>query len=605
MVLQYKKYGVTTGGYRGERAVLEERVIEGLEEPTFEDSVLRLTDTDPQTIYLNDNNTSTGYFIVLPNAQTLWNNWRVSIVNESSVDVNIYYYTDDLEQLSFYKEVTSGNMSTLILLDNTSIAGTWTTLRTTEQSNADLLNKYTSDVYEPLEITWNELKQDTTTITVPIGSVLAGTAVKSVYIKTTEQFSGMTSISVTVGTQTDTDRFSTSYDLSQAVSDTNFTKDVFDEILSNSSDTMLYATFTGTGLNNLTAGSVNIVVEKARLIDPTVLKNPILQTQVPIGVIMNYAFNDVPSGYWRLDGSLFPNAATSIPEFVQKLTAVNNQLTNKIIITESQWQSIKNTYGSCGKFAWNGSALRFPLITNFIQGLNDLSTLGAIVEAGLPNISGYVDIYKLGYNGTGSSSGALSLSAGSYAGSGAKEVGNNLRINFNASRSNSVYGNANTVQPQSVRYPYIISIFNTFQNSASIDLDALIESSVLKANTSLDNLVDTGLSVIKNTVIPTWNRSGNGFIKLKPNSGVPIIIQWGMTGNFTGSSDVNTYTQSLPTPFTSNSYRVAITPFVSARAAGNKRDFFWADNYTTTTFQIHASWEYNTTANFTWIAIGY
>ena len=29
MVQIYKKYGVTTGGYRGERAILKERVIEG------------------------------------------------------------------------------------------------------------------------------------------------------------------------------------------------------------------------------------------------------------------------------------------------------------------------------------------------------------------------------------------------------------------------------------------------------------------------------------------------------------------------------------------------------------------------------------------------
>lgn len=493
----YKKYGVTTDGYRGKRSILEERVIEGLEAASFTDQLLQLTPDSTQTIYLNSNNMSVGSYIVLPNAKNLWPNWQVAIINESNITCPIYYYTSDYTQLSLFKEVTGGNMTTCILLDDSTEEGTWTTLRTVEQSSVDLLNKYTSDVFEELEITWNELKQDQTSIQFVLGSVLTGTAVKSVYIKTTEQFTGMTTLNVSVGTSDDTDKFSTVYDLTNAVADNNFTKDEFDEILSTTNDTTLYATFTGTGLNDLTAGSVKIVVEKAKLIDPTVLKNPIVQTQIPMGVIMNYAFTDLPEGYWRLDGSLLPNAAAAIPQFVKKLNTINNQMTGqKLIVGIDEWNQIFTTYGACGKFAWQGTSLKFPAINCFIQGLNDLTQLSKLTEAGLPNITGTFSAVRRGGNNNPSPSGAFTQTAWDArngAGSGDDWGGT---FTLNASRSNSIYGRSNTVTPLNIKYPYIISVYNKIQNASVINLDEIIEASINKANISLDNLNQNGIDYI-------------------------------------------------------------------------------------------------------------
>lgn len=488
----YKKYGVTTDGYRGKRSILEERVIEGLEAASFTDQLLQLTPESTKTIYLNSNNMSTGSYIVLPNAKDLWPNWQVAIINESAITCPIYYYTSDYTQLSLFKEVTGGNMTTCILLDDTTEEGTWTTLRTVEQSSVDLLNKYTSDVFEELEVTWNELKQDTTSIQFVLGSVLAGTAVKSVYIKTTEQFTGMTTLNVSVGTADDTDKFSTVYDLTNAVADNNFTKDEFDEILSTTNDTTLYATFTGTGLNNLTAGSVKIVVEKAKLIDPTVLKNPIVQTQIPIGVIMNYAFTDLPEGYWRLDGSLLPNAAAAIPQFIKKLNTINNQMTGqKLIVGIDEWNQTFAAYGACGKFAWQGTSLKFPAINCFIQGLSDLTQLSLLTEAGLPNHT-HGPLYVGGSNRDVGDPGIFVLTANREA--------NGIQTNTNGYtggvREGGIWGRSNTVTPLNIKYPYIISVYNKIQNASAINLDEIIESSVNKANISLNNLNQNGIDYI-------------------------------------------------------------------------------------------------------------
>jgi len=486
----YKKYGVTTDGYRGKRSILEERVIEGLEAASFTDQLLQLTPESTKTIYLNSNNMSAGSYIVLPNAKDLWPNWQVAIINESTITCPIYYYTSDYTQLSLFKEVTGGNMTTCILLDDSTEEGTWTTLRTVEQSSVDLLDRYTSDVFEELEVTWNELKQDTTSIQFVLGSVLAGTAVKSVYIKTTEQFTGMTTLNVSVGTSDNTTRFSSVYDLTTPVADNNFTKDEFDEILSTTNDTTLYATFTGTGLNNLTAGSVKIVVEKAKLIDPTVLKNPIVQTQIPVGVIMNYAFTDLPEGYWRLDGSLLPNAAAAIPQFVKKLNTINNQMTGqKLIVGIDEWNQTFAAYGACGKFAWQGTSLKFPAINCFIQGLSDLTQLSLLTEAGLPNHT-HGPLYIEGSYDDNGDPGRYALTDPSRYW-GLAEQGYTGGV-----REGGVWGKSNTVTPLNIKYPYIISVYNKIQNASAINLDEIIEASVNKANISLDNLNQNGIDYI-------------------------------------------------------------------------------------------------------------
>ena len=558
----YKKYGVTTDGYRGKRSILEERVIEGLKEAIFTDHLLQLTPESTKTIYLNSNNMSVGSYIVLPNAKNLWPNWQVAIINESNITCPIYYYTSDYTQLSLFKEVTGGNMTTCILLDDSTEEGTWTTLRTVEQSSVDLLNKYTSDVFEELEITWNELKQDQTSIQFVLGSVLTGTAVKSVYIKTTEQFTGMTTLNVSVGTSDDTDKFSAVYDLTNAVADNNFTKDEFDEILSTTNDTTLYATFTGTGLNDLTAGSVKIVVEKAKLIDPTVLKNPIVQTQIPMGVIMNYAFTDLPEGYWRLDGSLLPNAAAAIPQFVKKLNTINNQMTGqKLIVGIDEWNQIFATYGACGKFAWQGTSLKFPAINCFIQGLSDLTQLSKLTEAGLPNHT-HGPLYVGGSNNDNGDPGQYVLTD--------PRDYNGIQTNpgyTGGVREGGIWGKSDTVTPLNIKYPYIISVYNKIQNASAINLDEIIEASVNKANIDLDNLSITGTNFLTNfvtsnihslsgsTIAPNYNASFSipetytatepGWIMAYCGSGDwsrVILTVNGVTYLYTGRKSYNTAT---------------------------------------------------------------
>lgn len=584
MSLKYKKIGATTGGYRGERAVLKERVIEGLVQPLFTDGILQLTPDSQQTQYLTTSNTSTGFFIVLPSGLDLWNNWQVAIVNNSASPVNIYYYTSDptnSNNLHLFKELGAGNMLTAILLDNTTEQGTWTTLRTSDTASGDSVDKFTTNVFETFTIRYNQLQGQqyfayvpeagsgqTTVYTTdnPIGTtsilynsslqaldpqpaytlgeeesiiinniiytrdetadiiassvsslfnlsaIPVGTAVRSIYFKPSIQFTGST-ITMSIGTTSNPTLFYNAMDISGAVADNYFTKDMIEEIISTSSDTQLIATFAGSNLNNLTAGEINIVIEKAKLVDPTILKNAIVNTNIPIGSIFNYAFPDVPVGYQRLDGTEIANAAEVIPQFVEYLVKMNNRMTGgqKLIVGIDEWNTIKRNSDtdSCGKFAWNGTALRFPCINCLIKGAgNHISTFGKFVDEGLPNITGKATGNIQGHNWGWSSEGALEWIDSRGDASWEDNTTGYTGIKFDASKSNAIYGRSNHVTPKHILYPYIMSVFSKVQWTSQEDYDALINASIYKANTDLSNVINASSNFKEMTtdwMMPDYN----------------------------------------------------------------------------------------------------
>lgn len=494
MALEYKKIGATTDGYRGKRAILEERVIEGLNNnPTFTGNNLILDVNSARTIYFKSN-VEEGDKIILPDVFTLWNNWQITLINDSAINIPIYYFNED-SQLNLFKTLVAGTMLTVILVDNTATDQQgWTTLRTSEASIGD---RYITTVLDTLTVDYKQLLplESEDTISFPLSTILKGTPVKSIYIKPTEMFQGDVSLKLSIGTEDNNTLFYNNLDITNSISNNNFSKDIFEEILSTQEDVNIFAYFSGNNLASLEAGSINITVERIKEIDPTLLNNAIVQTQLPIGTILSYAFdgNNPPEGFWPLNGSLVPNARTAIPQFVKKLEETDANIgAEKLIVGLQQWNDIYNTNGSCGKFAWSGTDLKFPAINCFIQGLGingTLNDLAKLIPAGLPDIASEPIVRGTGY-GTGVQTGAIHTFNTPNVGGAEHNVerGWDSSLQFKASWDNSIYGNSDTVQPESIKYPYIISIYNKIQNAAYIDLLELKENSVDKANITLDNV---------------------------------------------------------------------------------------------------------------------
>ena len=92
----------------------------------------------------------------------------------------------------------------------------------------------------------------------------------------------------------------------------------------------------------------------------------------------------------------------------------------------------------------------------FLQGTNN-GIVGEKLEAGLPNITGSYDSWNNGFSAGLITEGAFKdTTQGRYIAADIASLGFGINVQFNASLSNSIYGNSSTVQPPAVTVKYII-----------------------------------------------------------------------------------------------------------------------------------------------------
>lgn len=146
---------------------------------------------------------------------------------------------------------------------------------------------------------------------------------------------------------------------------------------------------------------------------------------VPIGCIIPFSGSTIPVGFLLCDGSE-----------VSKIDYAD------------LYAIIADTYGT----ATDTAKFKLPdLRDRFVQGAN--GNLGTSKTAGLPNITGKF------YHDTNAKAGLSG--AFTYEGAGRQNLMNDTPTNsglitFDASKSNSIYGNSDTVQPPSVCLTFII-----------------------------------------------------------------------------------------------------------------------------------------------------
>ena len=171
-----------------------------------------------------------------------------------------------------------------------------------------------------------------------------------------------------------------------------------------------------------------------------------------------------------------------------------------LFVTESDWQTAVTTYGVCGKFVYDSTnnTVRLPKITGIIEGTTDLTALGDLIEAGLPNITGSCGSFRCGGNNT---SGALYLTSTATVGGGTGGAGFNA--NIDASRSNSIYNNSNTVQPQTIKVLYYIVVATTTKTDIEVDIDNIATDLNGKADTDLTNITDTAKIMMAHNAMPS------------------------------------------------------------------------------------------------------
>lgn len=137
--------------------------------------------------------------------------------------------------------------------------------------------------------------------------------------------------------------------------------------------------------------------------------------------------------------------------FTQKVKTAIQTYAN-LGCSEEEWQTISNMSvgGQCGKFVVDDTAgtIRLPKIIMPIQGLTDLTKLGEIVEAGLPDHSHNIS------TGPAQSWTGGSTATGYRSGYG---TSSNWQVSL-ASEYNDIHGNSDTVQQEQIQYPYFIQV---------------------------------------------------------------------------------------------------------------------------------------------------
>lgn len=173
---------------------------------------------------------------------------------------------------------------------------------------------------------------------------------------------------------------------------------------------------------------------------------------VPIGTIISYASATLPTGFLLCDGS-----EISKTDYADLYTVIGNRFGTATDTTKFKLPDLRD---------------------KFVQGAN--GNLGTSKDAGLPNITGSFTSYDYVY-GDAKESFTRAISN--------KNSGSNIvnptdapyvMYNFDASNSNSIYGNSDTVQPPSICLTFIIKA-EKISDQYAAEVGALIDDSVTDA----------------------------------------------------------------------------------------------------------------------------
>lgn len=163
------------------------------------------------------------------------------------------------------------------------------------------------------------------------------------------------------------------------------------------------------------------------------------------------------------------------------------------LITETEWQSKSQANNGNVPFYSSGdgsTTFRVPSLKCWVKSGSEITEVGSYLEVGLPNIEGS---FGVDINSTGSISGAFYVK-GSARGAGGTSP-NNSKAFFDASRSNSIYGNSDEVTPESIVGLYCVIAFSTISNTGNLDVQTLYNK-IIELENKLENADSTPTGTI-------------------------------------------------------------------------------------------------------------
>lgn len=248
------------------------------------------------------------------------------------------------------------------------------------------------------------------------------------------------------------------------------------------------------------------------------------------------------------------------------------------------------TNGSVGVFGWDGvgtTTFRVPSLNDIFVETGTAAQIGDFVPAGAPNITGKFSVTnaasgpKGNINATGGCVYADGTTSGAYstfAGDGNSASGPKV-AHIDASRSSSVYGNSQTIQPKSVRYRAMVQL------AISASDEALETCTAVTAQVAANTAAIAGADYVVESQLPTAQNNYTWYRKYKSG----WVEQGGIwTGSWVvGNGTSGTKTINIPVAMKDTHYTVAVEMCKGDSTGGDQMwSFHETQGLTTTSFSV-------------------
>ena len=321
---------------------------------------------------------------------------------------------------------------------------------------------------------------------------------------------------------------------------------------------------------------------------------------LPLGHFFLHPFPTPP------DGCLVVNGSEYNRELYKDLFA--DAVRKKYVKPESEWQQIASENGGYCPWYSDGdgsTTFRTPKFAPYQKIALASGDAGKYHEAGLPNILGSIstgDIYGGDFFTSSSGSFLNVLEPSGWRANTLQSTitGASSQVNFDASRSSSIYGNSITVQPESHDWIVCVVAFGTATNVGSVDVANVIRVVDQVQATVGQVQADVATKLEDSTVhiTDTWKSDDGTSWYRKYSDG---FIEQGGNSQIDENTDKDI---TLSYPFSSTVYQVVVTN-TSGGGRGDTEGYIFVKNKYTSSIKFSASYLNPNTSSFNWYACGY